>query len=110
MTDLNNLIEIYIPDSMEVNGEVVKAPKVEFDIVHDEVKDILLSKCSGCSERWETGYYQMGKHVNEMKNLVVYAYYPDTVSFNLDIIHTLINEVLSQKCSMICINHKADIA
>lgn len=95
---------------MEANGEVVKVPKVEFDIVHDEIKDIILSKCSGYSERWETGYYQVGKRVNEMRNLVVYAYYPDTVSFNLDMIHTLINEVLSQKCSMICINHKAEIA
>lgn len=95
---------------MEANGEVVKVPKVEFDIVHDEIKDIILSKCSGYSERWETGYYQVGKRVNEMRNLVVYAYYPDTVSFNLDMIHTLINEVLSQKCSMVCINHKAEIA
>ncbi len=95
---------------MEVNGEVVKVPKVEFDIVHDEIKDIILSKCSGYSERWETGYYQVGKRVNEMRNLVVYAYYPDTVSFNLDMIHTLINEVLFQKCSMVCINHKAEIA
>lgn len=95
---------------MEANGEVVKVPKVEFDIVHDEIKDIILSKCSGYSERWETGYYQVGKRVNEMRNLVVYAYYPDTISFNLDMIHTLINEVLSQKCSMVCINHKAEIA
>lgn len=110
MRRLNNLIEIYLPNSMNINGEVSEVPELEFEMVYNEIREILLEKCSGYSEREETGYFVSDGYVNEMKNTVMYAYFADGVKFNLRRIHTIINEGLFQKCSMICINHKAEIA
>lgn len=104
-----NLIEVYLPDRMRTPKGVVKILDSTFDKVYKEVRDILLSSCTGCSEREEVGYFKDSGQVYKMKNKVLYAYFTDDVRFNIEHIHNLINKELGQECSMVCVNRVADI-
>lgn len=106
---LDNLIEVYLPTSTRTPKGIVNIPDATFNKVYQKIRDILLVSCTGCSEREEIGYFNNQGSVYKMKNIVLYAYYQDVVIFDIDYLHSLINEGLKQDCSMVCINHVASI-
>lgn len=106
---LNNLIEVYLPTSTRTPKGIVSLSDAIFNKVYQEVRDILLVSCTGCGEREEIGYFKNQGSVYKMKNVILYAYFSDDVTFDVDYLHKLINEGLKQDCSMICINHVSSI-